>query len=92
MFMRAWMHVYTKFDGQFIVVARPFCDQFHCWVAFHLCLYRTLEMGGFTNDNRGRCKSCNKVRHLMMVRVDSQAVCIVLILTLAANDPGAFRW
>ena len=45
MFMRAWMHVYTKFDGQFVVLARPFCDQFRCRVDFCLCLCRKLEVG-----------------------------------------------
>ena len=32
----------------------------------------------------------NKVRHLTLVRVDYYAVCIVLVLTLVANDLGAF--
>ena len=47
MFVRAWMHVDTKFDGQFVVLARPFCDQFRCWVDFRLCLCSKLEVGGF---------------------------------------------
>ena len=92
MFMRAWIHVYTKFDGQFVVLGRPFCDQFRCWVDFCLCLCRKLEVGAFTHANGCRRKSRNKVRHWTLVRVNSHAMCIVLVLTLAANEPGAFRW
>ena len=45
MFMRGWMHVYTKFEGQFVVLARLFLISFVAGLTF-VCVYaKTWRLG-----------------------------------------------